>query len=133
MRTTLAVALALFLCSACSDPNPVIHSKDKVDYGHKPDPMLAPVTSANAPTVRELLSNGYEVVDQRETSEVCGRNCLSEGFDALYLGKIETPVIDGGKLANYACPGTEDESDNWKCRALDPPYRPSGGLVPTAG
>ena len=89
--------------------------------------MLAPVDGAG-PTVSELLGRDYVVVGMREVGYACGPDCTGDGFSALYLGKDAGP--DKPSLAEYACPGTGQHSDTWKCRTLPTPYVPNGGLAP---
>lgn len=100
-------------------------------WGREPDPALAPVTDPQAPTVKELLAAGFFVVDQRETACDAGPGIACDSSDAVYLGREEE--IDKDGPAHFACPGTDAPSDNWKCRALDPPYVPNGGFKPVVG
>lgn len=111
--------LLILLASACDRTDP---------RGREPDPALAPVSDTNARTVKELLAAGYFIVDQRETACDAGPGIACDGFDAVYLGKEAGTEKD--EPAEFACPGTEAPSDDWKCRELDPPYVPNGGFRP---
>lgn len=97
--------------------------------GWDTDPMLASVRG-DAPTVGELLSRGYLIVDSRGVAIDCPPDeGLCEGFDAVYLG------FEGSDLAYFACPGsgTKGGHTEWKCRPLPRPYVPNGGYRPTRG
>lgn len=120
MRIAL-LALCLIAASACS--------QRQEQPRHDRDPNLASVTDDNAPTVKELIKQNYVVVDGLEVSQVCGKDCIAHGFSDIYLGK-EGVSADERSLAEYACPGTDAPRDDWKCRALRPPYLPNGGLKP---
>lgn len=129
MRQTLKrfVMPLLLVLTACGSSNAVNDTPHEPDiYGREPDPALVPVTDLNAKKVRELLNAGLLIVGQREAACYSGLFTTCDGFDALYLGK------DQGQhsLADYACPGTKEPSDEWKCRRLNPPYEPNGGFKP---
>jgi hypothetical protein len=119
--------LCLSVC-ACQDRESASKPREEDPLERQPDPMLAPVEEADAPTLKALLSQGYVVVDQRESPDV-GPHCEGDCFDAVYLGKDGGPS-DKTPLAEYACPGTAEHSDQWKCRILRPPYTPNGGFKP---
>lgn len=119
----LAIMLAL-LASACHGPKE--HGADA--RGREFDPALRPVHDPSARTVKDLLAAGFLIVDVREIGCDAGPGIVCDGFDALYLGK--DGAIDKVDLAEFACPGTEAPSDDWKCRKLDPPYVPNGGFPP---
>lgn len=119
--------LCLTLC-ACQDVTSVSEGRREDPWGRQPDPMLAPVEEAHAPTVKELIRQGYLVVDQRESADY-GPPCNGDCFDALYLGKEGGPS-NKQPLAEFACPGTDENSDLWKCRILRPPYVPNAGFKP---
>ena len=82
-----------------------------------PQHGLAPVLEANAPVVSELLSSGLVIVDMHEVACEAGPDVACDGFDALYLGREAGP--DDRGVALFACPGTEEDSDNWKCREVN--------------
>jgi len=88
--------------------------------------MLAPVTDKNAPTVGQLMSQGYLIADGLELGYTCGYDCVGHAFVDVYLAKESTPP-GRDTPAEYACPGTDADMDDWKCRALQPPYFPNGG------
>lgn len=126
LRRSLLI-LCLSVC-ACQDQENALAPRQEDPWGRQPDPMLAPVEDIHAPTLKVLLSQGYVIVDQRESPDV-GPRCKGDCFDALYLGKEGGPS-DRTPLAEYACPGTDEHSDQWKCRTLRPPYTPNGGFKP---
>ena len=122
----LAIVLVL-LTSACNGPN----ESSADPWGREPDPALALVSERDAPTVKALVARGFLIVDERGAACDGGSNAICDGFDALYLGRENGR--DGEALAEFACPGTEAPSDEWKCRELDPPYVPNGGFRPVSG
>jgi hypothetical protein len=123
MRYLISLLIFFSICS-CSEGKDYYESD--IPYDQR-DPNLSPVTDENAPRIGDLIARGYLVVDQRDALVSCGFWCSHEGFDALYLGK-ETGVEK--EVAEFACPGTDDKSNEWKCRALSPPYVPNSGYRP---
>jgi len=130
MRQNLPLGLlfSFFFMTACG----IDTSSDRSDpWGREPDPALSPVSDLNAPTVKELIDQeGFLIVDQRETGCDAGPDVHCDGFSALYLGR--EGKVDEQSPAEFACPGTEAPSDQWKCRRLDPPYVSNGGFKPDA-
>ena len=114
------VPLVVMIC-ACQAP------ADSSDSER--DPMLAPVTEADAPRMRDLLAQGYVMIDQHAVGYSCGPDCYGEGFDAAYLGR-ESDDPDELGVAEFACPGMTGRFDDWKCRRIPHPYVPNGGCPP---
>ncbi|XHS00642.1 hypothetical protein ACFB49_22410 [Sphingomonas sp. DBB INV C78] len=118
------VLMPALLC-ACQERS----SRDPM--GRVPDPMLSPVTDADAPTVKAIEGRGYEIVGMREAACDPRTTRACTGFDALYLGRGGVEV-NKSSVAEFACPGTSDPIEEWKCRILDPPYVPNDGFAPLA-
>lgn len=120
MRYIFGFILCLTL-SACKSDSPTF------TWSGNMDPNLKPVLDPNAPTVGHLTNKGYLIVDGYEVGLSCGPNCDGDGFSAVYLGS-KGDLTGDKRLADYACPGTAEDFEKWRCRALIPPYVPNGGL-----
>lgn len=118
-RISLAIT-AIFLCACQNEAD---------SHADKRDPNLDPVTEADALTVGALRAEGYVIIDYRERAGDCGIGCYADGFDAVYLGREGGPDAKE-TLAEYACPELGENADDWKCRALNPPYVPNAGFKP---
>lgn len=108
MRQTILFSTALLVaCNQVSGEN----AEDKSG-----NPRLRPVTEMNSPTFGELRAKGYVIVDFVPTSFDCGKDCIGHAFESVFMGK-ETKS-DNQSLIEFACPGTKQEIDDWKCRSL---------------
>lgn len=95
--------LAAFSVAACGEESLPQHG-------------LAPVSETDAPLVGDLIGSGLQIVEMNEVACDAGPEVYCDGFDALYLGRASGPDDKG--VIMYECPGTDEPSDNWKCRKV---------------